>query len=119
MCLSDPAGANKQHIVVAPQKCPLRQLEKADLGDTRDQRKIKVFQPFLVGEGRGFETLAQLLLLSLSQFPFKQRLQVAQVPQSSLLSFAGQGLTIRRHPREPQLLEDRKSTRLNSSHVKI
>src|SRR5258708_38974250 len=69
MCLPDPAGANKQHIVVATQKCPLRQLEKADLGDTGDQRKIKVFQPFLVGEGSGFETLAQLLFMSLSQFP--------------------------------------------------
>src|SRR5689334_9688011 len=69
MRLADSAGANKQHIVVAPQKCPLCQLQKPDLGDTRDQRKIKVLQPFLIGKGRGFETLAQLLLASVSQFP--------------------------------------------------
>src|SRR6266496_6249153 len=105
MRLSDPAGANKQHIVVASQKGSLRQLQKPDLGDARNQRKVKVLQSFLVGESSGFETLAQLLLMAMSQFPFKQSLQVAQIPQASLFSFTGQRLTIGRHPREPQLLE--------------
>ena len=64
----------KEHIVVCRQECPLRQLQKADLGNARDQRKVKVLEPLLVWEGSGFETLAQLLLMPLSQFPFEQRL---------------------------------------------
>src|SRR5262245_59780260 len=101
MRLADSAGTNEKYIVIARQKGPLRQFELPDLGNAWDQRKVKVLQPFLVGQERGFEPLAQLLLVPMSQFPFEEGLQIAHAPQSSLLSFAGQGLTIGCHPREP------------------
>jgi hypothetical protein len=52
----------------------LRKFQEADLGDARDQRKVKVFQALLVRKGSGFEPLAQLLLMPLSQFTLKQGL---------------------------------------------
>src|SRR6266487_1455563 len=94
MGLPDSARTNEEHVVVAGQKCPLRQFQEAHLGNARDQRKVKVLQALLIREGGGFETLAHLLLLSMSQLAFKQRLQVAQIPQSSLFRFTGSWLTI-------------------------
>ena len=80
MGLPDSAGTNEEHIVVATQKGSLRQFQKTHFGNARDQRKVKVLQALLLRKGSGFEPLAHLLLLSMSQFAFKQGLQVAQIP---------------------------------------
>jgi hypothetical protein len=83
----------------------LRELQEAHFGNARDQRKVQVLQALLIRKGSGFETLAHLLLLSMSQFAFKQGLQVAQIPSSPLFRLTGSRLTIPRHSVEAELLE--------------
>ncbi len=87
------------------QEGSLGELEEPNLGNAGNQREIEVLQAFLVGKSGGFESLAQLLLMSLSQFPFEQPLQVAQISQPSLLGFPGCRLTIACHAVQVQLLE--------------
>jgi hypothetical protein len=74
MGFPNPAGANEEDIFMQGQECPLRQLQEPHFRDTREQGKVKVLQPFLVREGSGFEPLAQLLFMALSQFTFQQGL---------------------------------------------
>jgi hypothetical protein len=57
----------------------LGEFQEADLGEAGYQGKVEVLQAFLVGKRRGFEPLAQLLFLALSQLPFEQGLQVPQI----------------------------------------
>jgi hypothetical protein len=71
MGFPDSAGANEQHIVVSREESSLRQLQESDLRETRHQGEIKVLQALLVREGRGFEALAQLLLLAARQFALR------------------------------------------------
>jgi hypothetical protein len=57
----------------------LGEFQETDLGEAGHQGKVEVLQAFLVGKRRGFEPLAQLLFLTLSQLPFEQGLQVPQI----------------------------------------
>jgi len=68
MGFPDSAGTNEEHVVVAAQKCPLRELQETHFGNARDQRKIKVLQALLIREGSGFEPLAQVLLVALQRY---------------------------------------------------
>src|SRR6266516_7597783 len=98
MRFANPAGANEQDIVVSRKESSLRQLQEPSLGETRHQGKIKVLQAFLVGKGRGFEPLTQLLLMTARQFPFQQRLQKAQIAKAPLSRFTSNRFAIARHP---------------------
>src|SRR6266487_279063 len=77
--VSNATGTNEENILMCRQEASLRELQDPNLGDARHLGKVKVLQAFLVGEGSGFEPLAQLLLMPLSQFAFKQGLQVAEI----------------------------------------
>src|SRR5438105_1510089 len=105
MRFANATGTNQEHVLMGSQESALRQLQEPNLGDTRHERKVKILQTLLVREGSGFEPLAQVLLMALSQFTFEQGLQVAHIAQTSLLSFASQRLTISCDAVQTELLE--------------